>query len=328
MIRLALSFALVATACSQQKGPDVDANVVATVDGRPISRADFERELSSEAQAMEGPGTRTPEQMEPYKRALLDTMVERAVLMRAAADAGVAVTSEEVDGRMLALASEYPAGSFDEALANGKTSKSDLERRTREQLAIEKLLQAQVFSRVAITEAQLRADYDANTEAYAEPEKVRALQIVVQGLDEAKRLQQQLAQGKKFQELARRYSLSPDAKVGGDLGFFSKGKMPPAFDEVVFKLAVNQVSDVVTTDYGFHLFKVIEKKPARKRELTEVRDAIEKRLVARLSSERQQAYLAELKSKAVVKVNEQVLVTISAKPAPGAPSKSAIEGQP
>ena len=61
--------------------------------------------------------------------------------------------------------------------------------------------------------------------------------------------------------------------MGGDLGFFPRGQMPPAFDEVVFKLRPGQVSDVVSTEYGYHLFKVMEFKPAGKRDFAEVRRA-------------------------------------------------------
>jgi peptidyl-prolyl cis-trans isomerase C/foldase protein PrsA len=111
--------------------------------------------------------------------------------------------------------------------------------------------------------------------------------------------------------LARRYSLSADAKVGGDLGFFARGQMPPAFDEVVFKLSVGGQSEVVSTDYGFHLFKVLEKRPARKRELDEVRAGIEKKLLAGLRTDAQQAFCDALRAKAQVKVNTEALQSIS-----------------
>ncbi|MBL9038720.1 MAG: peptidyl-prolyl cis-trans isomerase [Archangium sp.] len=306
-------------ACSQQQKPQPDANVVATVNGAVIGKAEFELELGREAQSMESVATRTPEQIEPYKQTLLATMVERLVLLQAAAAANITVTSEEVDRRMLALASEYAANTFDEVLAQTHTSRTELARKTREQLLIEKLFQEAVFSRIAVTEDAIRRAYDEHPEAYTEPEQVHAQQIVVKGLDEAKRIQQQLWQGKKFADLARRYSLSPDAKVGGDLGVFRRGEMPQAFDEVVFKLAPGGLSDVVSTEYGFHVFKVLEKKPARKRDLPEVRAAIEQKLVAELRAERQREFVAGLRAKADVKVNESALQTVTGRPMGGMP---------
>jgi parvulin-like peptidyl-prolyl isomerase len=187
-----------------------------------------------------------------------------------------------------------------------------------EQLLVERLLADQVFSRVAVTEEQLRRTYDENPDAWMEPEQVHAQQIVVKGLDEAKRLQQLLWQGKKFPDLARRYSLSPDARVGGDLGFFKRGEMPPAFDDAIFRLSPNQVSEVVSTDYGFHLFKLIEKRPARKRELAEVRGQIEQKLLTALRAERQAAFVKALRDKAVVKRNDSVFVSVTGRPMGGA----------
>lgn len=312
MARLALVAACLAlSGCPQQQKPKQDPTVVATVNGEVLSRADFERLLGREAQAMEGNGPRTPEQVEPYKQALLETLIERALLLQAARAQGVAVTTEEVDRRVLALSSEYPAGMFDEALAKSQTSRAALTRSTREQLTIEKLLTQEVHSRVAVSEEQIRQYYDEHVADFTEPEQVHAQQIVVKGLDEAKRVQQQLWQGKKFPDLARRFSLSPDARVGGDLGFFARGTMPPAFDEVVFKLSVGGTSEVVSTEYGFHLFRVIEKKPARKRELAEVRGEIEQKLLQTLRAEAQRAYVAGLRAKAAVVINDESLVLVS-----------------
>ncbi len=318
MLRPALlALVLIFPGCPQQQKPSQDPAVVATINGEVIKRVDFERLLAREAQAMEGNGPRTPEQVEPYKTALLETLTARVLLLQAAAAAGVTVTTEEVDRRVLALSSEYPAGTFDEALAKSQTSRAALTRSTREQLTIEKLLTQQVHSRVAVTEEQISQYYEEHQGDFLEPEQVHAQQIVVKGLDEAKRVQAQLWQGKKFPDLARRYSLSPDARVGGDLGFFARGTMPPAFDEVVFKLNVGGTSEVVSTEYGFHLFRVVEKKPARKRELIEVRGSIEERLLSTLRAEAQKAYVAGLRAKATVVINDESLVLVSGRAAPG-----------
>jgi len=310
----ALTLALALAGCPEQAKPGLEASVIATVNGAVVSRTDFERELSRELQALEGSPPRTPEQIEPYKQALLETLVERTLLLQAAREAQILVSPEEVDRRVLALASEYPAESFDSALAQGQTTRTELTRTTRTQLTIEKLFAARVYARMAVTEDAIRREFEEKASEFQEPESVHAQQIVVKGLDEAKRLQSQLYAGKKFSELARRYSLSPDAKVGGDLGFVSRGVMPSQFDDVLFRLGVGQVSDVISTDYGFHLFKVLEKKPPRKKELIEVRATIEQRLLARLKEEGQREFVKGLRVKADVKVNDQVLLTVTGRP--------------
>lgn len=316
LVLVLLAFATLCS-CTQQSQPKQDPHVIALINGEVVSTAAFQSLLAREAQAMEGNGPRTPEQVEPYKQVLLETLIEKALLLQAARTANIAVTPEEVDRRVLALSSEYPAGTFDEALAKSQTSRAALTRNTKEQLLIEKLLQEQVHSRVAVTEEQIRQYYEDHTQEFTAPEQVHAQQIVVKGLDEAKRLQQLLWQGKKFSELALRYSLSPDARVGGDLGFFARGNMPPAFDDVVFKLSPGSTSEVVSTEYGFHLFKVLEKKAAHKRDLVDVRPLIEERLLQALRAQAQKDFIASLKAKATIVINQDTLASTQGRTVPG-----------
>ncbi|MBZ4420264.1 peptidyl-prolyl cis-trans isomerase [Myxococcus sp. RHSTA-1-4] len=307
-------------ACRKPVKEDPDASVVATVNGEVLGREEFERELWRELASTEAP-QRTPEEVEPFKRALLDTYVHRMLLLQAARQHNITVTPEEVDRGVLRLSGDYPAGNFNEVLAQGQLSMAELRTQEASRLTIEKLFASHVYSRVAVTEEELRAWYTAHEADFHEAEEVHAAQIVVKGLDEARRVQAQLKAGKKFSDLARRYSLSADGKVGGDLGFFPRGQMPPAFDEVVFKLGVGQVSDVVSTEYGYHLFRVLERKPARKREFAEVRQLVEAKLLEKKRAEAQEAFEKELREKAQVQVNEATVQAIRGKPA--APQQAA-----
>jgi len=305
--------ALCLAACPERKSTTADEGVVATIDGDVLTRAEFERELARELPSLDGAPSPDAEQLGPFKESLLQTMIERTLLLRAAKQANVAVSAEEVDREVMRISADYSAEGFNDALAQGQLSLAELKQKTAALLTIQKLFQEHVYPRVAVTEEEIRSYYEQNMKDFEEPEQVHAAQIVVKGLDDAKRVQQQLRSGKRFAELARKYSLSPDAKFGGDLGFFPRGVMPPQFDEVAFKLGVNQVSDVVSTDYGFHLFKVLERRPARKRELREVRLQVE---LKRLKEKREQAqleYVNALKGKAVIKINQATLAAIKAK---------------
>ncbi|HVG59330.1 MAG TPA: peptidyl-prolyl cis-trans isomerase [Hyalangium sp.] len=316
LLALALG-ALGALGCNKPPREEPDANVVATVNGEVLRRVEFEQELSRELASAEAT-ERTPEEIEPFKRALVDSLVKRMLLLQEAKQHTLTVTPEEVDRQMLRLTGDYPTESFSDALAQGQLSLAELRARESQRLIIEKLFANHVYSRVAVTEEELRAYFAAHEADFQEPERVHAAQLVVKGLDEAKRVQAQLRAGKKFADLARLYSLSADAKVGGDLGFFPRGQMPPAFDEVVFNMRPGQVSDVVSTEYGYHLFKVIEFKPGRKHDLPEVRGQVEARLVKLKQAEAHEAFEKELREKATVWVNEAALQAIRGRPAPQA----------
>ncbi len=308
--------ALSLAACPEPKTASRDEGVVATVNGEVLLRPDFERELARELPSAEGGGAQTPEQLGPFKQSLLQTLIERALLLRAAKEANVSVSPAEVDREVTRISADYPAEGFNEALAQGQLSIAELKQKTAALLTIQKFFQEHVYPRVAVTEEEIRQYYGEHAKDLEEPEQVRAAQIVVKGLDEARRVQQQLRSGKKFADLARKYSLSPDAKVGGDLGFFPRGIMPPQFDEVAFKLGNNQVSDVVSTEYGFHLFKVLAHQPARKRQLQEVRSQIEQKLLARKREEAQLEFVNSLKRQAVIRINEATLSAITGEARP------------
>ena len=161
-----------------------------------------------------------------------------------------------------------------------------------------------------------------------EPEQVRAAQIVVKGLDEARRLQAQLKAGKKFADLARRYSLSADAKVGGDLGFFPAGRCRPAFDEVVFRLRVGQVSEVVRPSTASTCSGCWSGGRRASGSFAEVRAQVEAKLLAQRRAEAQEEYVQELQGAGAGPGERAALQAIRGRPAHRRPAPKAVSTLP
>jgi peptidyl-prolyl cis-trans isomerase D len=141
--------------------------------------------------------------------------------------------------------------------------------------------------RIQISPEDIQRSYEDNQQQYSTPEQVRASHILLKtdGKDEAavqKQAEDLLAKvraGGDFAKLATEYSEDEASKVkGGDLDYFAKGQMVPEFDKVAFSLAPGQISDLVKTQFGFHIIKVIDKKPATTKPLAEVRAQIEDQL--------------------------------------------------
>jgi peptidyl-prolyl cis-trans isomerase C/foldase protein PrsA len=314
----ALAWILLLGSCSRQKTA-VDATSVAEVNGEVISREDLQRELRQEAGGSAPLEALSPAALEAFERDVLQNLIDRVLLLRAAKQLNIFVSPEEVEREVLRLRSDYPSDGFERALAEGQLSLAELKQKTSALLTIERLFQQQVYAQRAVTEDEVRQYYEQHSAEFQEPEQVRAAQIVVKTAEEARQIQRQLRSGHSFAELARKHSLSPDARQGGDLGYFPKGRMPAQFDEVAFKLPLNQVSDVISTPYGFHLFKVLAKKPASRQPFAEVRAQLQQRL---LSDKRQQAqadFIEALRSKASIKVNP---ATLAAGQTVGGPGKS------
>lgn len=303
-----VAFAMQGWACADSNRAQQDPSVVATVNGEAISVADFEVRLLREISSVDDRKTPTPQRLEQQRPHVLETLVEEAILLQAARDAGVVVPREEVDRRILSMSSEYPANGFDATIARTFSSRSEFERATQRQLTIERLFDEHVYQRVAVPEDAIRREFADHADAYATAESIHAQHIVVKGLDDAKRVQQLLWQGKKFADVARKYSLGPEARVGGDLGWVIRGQLPHGFDEVIFRMAVGQTSDITPTEYGFHVFRVSEKKAAHQPELAEVRETVESRLLDQLRRQAHADFVAQLKKRSTVTLNNQVIL--------------------
>jgi parvulin-like peptidyl-prolyl isomerase len=117
-------------------------------------------------------------------------------------------------------------------------------------------------------------------------------------------IQKQLKNGGDFSELAKKYSEDPGSKErGGDLGCFAHGDMVPPFDKAAFALDVGQTSDIVTTDFGYHIIRLEEKKAARKISYDDVKEDLKDYLFQQRAAKKFEAYIKDLRAKADIKIN-------------------------
>jgi peptidyl-prolyl cis-trans isomerase D len=154
-------------------------------------------------------------------------------------------------------------------------------------------------AKINLPQTEIERAYNNNMEQYTTPEQVRASHILLktEGKDDAavkakaEEVLKQARGGADFAELAKKYSEDEaSAKNGGDLDYFGRGRMVPEFDQTVFAMQPGQISDLVKTQYGYHIIKLADKKTATTRSLQEVRQQI----VDQLSYERAQAQAADL----------------------------------
>src|SRR5581483_1226141 len=156
-----------------------------------------------------------------------------------------------------------------------------------------------IRAKIVVPPADVDRAYNDNIEQYSTPEQIRASHILLktEGKDpeavkaRAEEILKQARSGADFAELAKKYSEDEaTAKNGGDLDYFGRGRMVPEFEQVAFALEPGQISDPVRTSFGYHLIKVVDKKPGSVKPLAEVRQQIADQLAA----ERAQAQAAEL----------------------------------
>ncbi|MDY6853800.1 MAG: peptidyl-prolyl cis-trans isomerase [Thermodesulfobacteriota bacterium] len=244
------------------------------------------------------------------KASFLNGLIEKKILLNEAERLGIKVTEDELKNEISHIKKDYPEKSFNETIINEYVDYKDWEKRIKKKLLIEKLINNMIKSKISIENEEIKRYYEKNIKEFDLPEQVRAFQIVVGTEVEAHEILKRLKDGEDFVKLAKEKSLSPDSEDGGDLGYFGRGYMPPEFDEVVFSLPIGQLSKVVKSPYGFHVFKVEEKKKARKMLLDEAYDQIEERLKKERTEEAYNRWFKKIKNMIQIELDQQLLTEI------------------
>jgi peptidyl-prolyl cis-trans isomerase C len=184
----------------------------------------------------------------------------------------------------------------------------------------QEFLHREIEGKVKITDDEIETYYKGHKEEFTNPESVKARHILLkvpEGADEkawkeaeskAKDIKKKLENGEDFAELAKKYSDDPGSKnKGGDLGFFTKGRMVPEFESAAFSLKPGEMSGPVKTDFGYHIIEVKEKKAASTKALAEVQAQIRQTLQREKQQQLQDELIEKLKAKYPVRVNKNLL---------------------
>lgn len=294
---------LLLAGCPKPPPPPLPSRPVAVVDGQPIHASDLRRELwRVHGKPVAGDVNRLP-----LARALLDHMVDQELLMQAAKKAGVTADERELETAWLSTQDGYRINDFNASLVAQGLTPERVKEDLRARITVEKFLKSQAKQQARPSDEDVKAYYEAHKANYRVPEQVRARQVVVRTEEEARPLQLRLAKGENFERIAREHSVAPEKVRGGDLGFFAKGVMPEVFDKVCFSLEPGQVSDVVPSEYGQHIFQVTERRAEMEQPLGAVADDIRDLLRRQAVENAETRLLAALHEKAVLEYFPEVL---------------------
>jgi len=291
-------------------------DVAVTVNGVKIMESEVEEivEPRLASLAEQGPN-RPPKFIEQYKTVLrqqvLEGMIARQLLDGEMKGANIVVTEEDVISWIKArAAAQRPPLSLEEfkkkMAAYGQTFE-EMKDQVRKGLVYEKFMQSQWAGKIDVTEEDANDYYSKNKNQY---EQVRASHILIKpdisdpntDPNEAKAtakaklqdLLKQINDGADFAELAKAHSACDSAADGGDLDFFKRGGMTPPFEKVAFELKVGQLSDIVETQFGYHIIKVTDRKDS----FEHFKDEIINGLTQKKQGEFAREYIESLKKKA------------------------------
>ncbi|MGE5840431.1 MAG: peptidylprolyl isomerase [Deltaproteobacteria bacterium] len=186
----------------------------------------------------------------------------------------------------------------------------------------------EVLSRITVTEEDMKLYYQAHQEEFRTPESVKASHVLIRvnpgaSDDEKKKAREKaeaalkrIKDGEDFAKVASEVSEDPGSKTkGGDLGFFSKGRMVKPFEDAAFALKPGQLSDVVESPFGFHVIKVEDKKEAAIEPYDAVKDKVREKVTADMRKAKVEEFIDKAMKDAKVELKPEALAPPPA-PAP------------
>jgi peptidyl-prolyl cis-trans isomerase C len=251
-----------------------EKEVVARVNGKPIYAGELERikkALLSGRQNLQIPA----DQQKEFDRVALNQLTSAELLYQA----GQKLDTKDIDKQVEEKVSQGKArfatpAEFQKAIANLGMTESELRDYTRRDMIIAHFVHQTFASKVTVSDEECKKFYDQNQDKFKQSEQVRASHILI-GVDpkadtetrkkareKAEKLRKELAGGADFATLARENSTCPSSQQGGDLGYFGRGQMVPSFEQAAFSLKEGEVSDVVETQFGYHIIRQMGKKNA------------------------------------------------------------------
>jgi peptidyl-prolyl cis-trans isomerase C len=289
-------------------------DVLARVNGEAITKTDFEQAIKNAEQRAGSPVP--PDQRDRVYREMLDQMIGFKLLVQETKARKVAIPDADVESRILTIKQQFPTeDAFKQALAQQHVTVDQIKSDTRQDLAISKLIDDEIKSKVSPKAEDVQAFYQQNPQNFKEGEKVHASHILItapkdadaatkaKARAKAEQILKDVKAGKDFAALAKQNSQDPgSAANGGDLGFFQQGQMVGPFNDAAFSLKAGAVSDIVETEFGYHIIKVLEKQPGRTVPLDEAKPKIEQYLEGQNREKQTNLFVNGLRTKSKVEV--------------------------
>ncbi len=284
--------------------------VIATVDGSTVTLAEYKSAFEKLKSQLPKGDSLDPEGINTLKMNLLNQLIEKKILMAESGKLGITVSEAEINDQINKIVGEYPdSDTFNSRMKEENIDIPSWKKEIEYQIMLDKLVKAVAGSDIVVTPEEVRKYYDEHLDQYNYPTRVRAFQIMLETKEQAQTILDEIKGGADFSELAKTYSISPDSEKGGDLGFFSEDEMPPSFS-VVFTMKPGDLSGVVESEYGFHLFKIIDRREAKMLSLEEARPEIEEKLKRLKSEEKYGAWFEQIRKDKKIEVNPSVLEKI------------------
>lgn len=287
--------------------------VLVQVNNDKLTAREFSEKLAGSLEGYDTLMAKDTHVVDFAKNKIVEDFVHSSLINSWAVRNSITVSKDEVDSEVSKIRSNYPDdASFKEALNASQTSLSDWEKQIKSKLLQKKVFQSLATKTQPPTDEEIRSFYNSNKETFREKPQVRIRQIVFDNEDAANRLYHSITPSTQLADLAKKYSIAPEAKNGGDTGWIEQGTLD-VFDKA-FNMRVGQRSGVVKSPYGFHIFEVTGKKAEATLSFEEVKERISRSLKGNKEQAIYTAWLEEQLRISKVQKNTEAIKSIQVKP--------------
>lgn len=236
-----------------------------------------------------------------YGESAVDNLVTKVVIDKEADKRNVKVKDSEIDAEVATYEESYGGEEgLKSALEASGLTLADLKEDIETNIKIEKLMAEDI----EITEDEVKAYYEENKSNFDTPESIEVSHILVEDKETAQEILDKLKAGEDFSKLAKEYSTdTATAEKGGELGFITSGEMVEEFEKAAFALKVGEISDIVKTDYGYHIIKATDYKEAKESTYEDSKELAKEAALAEKISSEYSTWVQELKTKYDIKTN-------------------------
>lgn len=286
-----------------------DSSAAATINGEDILLSDLENMYNRLPETTRAQVTKTE---------LLDQMINEKVLMQEAEKQGLNVSQSEITDFLdkLLLQSGVSKQEFINRLNIQNITEKMVNDEIYKQLLITKLYQKEIIDKIIVTETDISYYYNDNIEEFNSGERVEASHILIchkdslscesnltkeEALAKINSIKSQVTKD-DFAALAKKYSQDGSAVEGGELGFFERGTMVKPFEDAAFSTNIGEISNIVETQYGFHIILVTDKKAASTTPLSEISSEIEQIVLSEKQQDSFKTYLENIKDKSEIDI--------------------------
>jgi peptidyl-prolyl cis-trans isomerase C len=277
--------------------------VVARVNGEPIYEDQLQPAVEKSLAQLARRGARTDntDLVKRLQARQLNELIGNLLVYQESKKRPIENLDEKVEQRVKDLEKKYGAG---QGMAR------DMEARVR----VDEYLKEQGVLEPEIPEDRIREMYDVDPESFSTTETVTVSHVLIavdgqagteekqQARQKAEQIRKEILAGGDFAAMAKAHSDCTTASMGGDLGQIKRGYMPAAFDRVAFSLEKDTISEVVETESGYHVIKVVDRQPARLVPYDQVRDFLKTYLQGEESKKKLAALIAELRKRSEIEI--------------------------